>query len=675
MFKFVFRHLALRLGLAVLIIESLFMIAIGVFYYNSFARQIDERQQERLQVASDLITHSNINLSSLVDPEVMSSLVGDEIEDAMLIDRDGNVAFSFRLEYRRVAATTIPFLGSFDFDAETIIFEQFKYEGIPYQVSIQPFVSGATQYILYIRKQVSRSETEKLEMAIQLAIGFGLTIFMTSAIIFWFFSSSVVGRLAELVKVFQTVEGGNLSVRSRYQSRLSPGEEEDEIGVLQRGTNAMIERLETLVNKLEQRVANRTRDLTISVEVSRKVATILNQTELLVQLVEQTKTAFEFYQVSIFEYVTDDEILRLVAASGETGQAMMADGKTFTLSNHGLVPGAAREQQVMISSDILNDPQFFPNPYLPQTRSEAALPIMFGGELIGVLDLQSKQPNRFIESDIELFSAFANQLAVAFRNAALFEDVEAARQKAELADKVKSAFLASTSHELRTPLNAIINLTSFVKRGVVGPIQPRQEEILSLVIESGQNLLSLINDVLDMSKIESGSLKLYPEADVDLKPIIEKACATAHSLLQDKPVQLTSTLPDHLPLLTVDKHRIQQILLNILSNAAKFTDEGEIDLQVEVLDSAVQVSVRDTGSGIADDDIEQVFEKFAQTESGLRQGGGTGLGMPITKSLVEAHGGQIRVDSQLGAGSTFYFTLPINNKTVSANEVEKERIL
>jgi len=674
MFKIFSRSLAFRLGLSVVIIETLFMIGIGLVYFNNFAYQIDERQKERLAIASDLIVNNKINLSSLVDHDVMSALVGDEITDAMLIDTEGIVAFSLDPAYRRVPVSTIPFVPTLNFEADAIIYDDFVREGTPYLASMQPVkvaIGVEAKYVLYIREQVSQAEVEKREVALQLATGFSLTVVMTSLAIYLFFRMDILGRLDELVQVFRVVEGGDLSARSKLKIRA--GGLEDEISLLQNGTNTMIARLETLVNSLEQRVADRTRDLTISAQISHKVTTILNQAELLTEMVEQTKSAFGFYQVSIFEYIPSTEELHLVAASGDIGNWMKQEHKTFALSDRGLVPTAGMTKKIQISNNILTDPNHRPNVYLPNTHSEATVPIVFGGELIGVLDLQSEEANRFVESDVELFSAFANQLATAFRNARLFEEVEQARQKAELADKAKSAFLASTSHELRTPLNAIINLTSFVKRGIVGPIQPRQEEILSLVMQSGQNLLALINDVLDMSKIESGSLKLYFEDEVDLHPIIDTTCATAQSLLQDKPVKIITQIPDNLPTLKADKHRVEQILLNILSNACKFTDVGEIIIHAEIVDNAIQIAVRDTGAGIAPEDMKYVFEKFAQTESGLRQGGGTGLGMPITKNLVEAHGGQIWLESQVGVGTVFYFTLPIQT-VVMTNHIEKESI-
>jgi signal transduction histidine kinase len=237
-------------------------------------------------------------------------------------------------------------------------------------------------------------------------------------------------------------------------------------------------------------------------------------------------------------------------------------------------------------------------------------------------------------------------------------ETDAARKQAERSDKVKSAFLASMSHELRTPLNAIINFTEFVAAGDTGPVNDEQKELLDEVIGSGKHLLNLINDVLDMSKIEAGSLNLFIEDNIDLKAILENGLSTCRRLVKDG-VELHSTIAPDLPSVRGDRQRLLQVLLNILSNACKFTDQGEIKLNAVVNKGEIVVSVTDTGPGIAPADQAAVFEAFKQTTVGLRQGRGTGLGMPIARSLVEAHGGRLWLESTPGTGSTFYFALPV----------------
>ncbi len=249
-------------------------------------------------------------------------------------------------------------------------------------------------------------------------------------------------------------------------------------------------------------------------------------------------------------------------------------------------------------------------------------------------------------------------------------ETQAAREEAERASQVKSAFLASMSHELRTPLNSIINFSKFVVKGVMGPINERQEETLNKVVNSSKHLLQLINDVLDMSKIESGSLNLFVEKEVDVGDILQTVAATASSMLDDKPVELQLDITEPLPRITGDKKRIMQIMLNVVSNACKFTQEGHVRIMAQQQNGSLRLAVEDTGPGIAPEDSELVFEAFKQTSTGLRQGSGTGLGLPISRSLAEAHGGRMWFDSVPGQGSTFYVSLPVQSETLQPVTIE-----
>ncbi len=238
---------------------------------------------------------------------------------------------------------------------------------------------------------------------------------------------------------------------------------------------------------------------------------------------------------------------------------------------------------------------------------------------------------------------------------------EEARERAERSDQVKSAFLASMSHELRTPLNAIINYTKFVNKGTMGPVTPEQVETLDEVIDSAKHLLNLINDVLDMSKIEAGSMTLFIEDNVDLKAILTSAFHTAKVLATEKGLDVRLTMPEDLPLLRGDRQRILQAVLNVVSNAVKFTETGSVNIDAKQDAGDVLIVVRDTGPGIPLEDQAGVFEAFKQTKTGLRQTGGTGLGMPITRSLIEAHGGTVTLLSTEGQGTTFTLRIPIKS--------------
>ncbi|MBN2470030.1 MAG: HAMP domain-containing protein [Anaerolineae bacterium] len=258
------------------------------------------------------------------------------------------------------------------------------------------------------------------------------------------------------------------------------------------------------------------------------------------------------------------------------------------------------------------------------------------------------------------------QLAVAFNemaNAIQQREIslEAALEQAERADRTKSMFLASMSHELRTPLNAIINLTKFVAQGMYGEINAEQEQILYQVAGSGKHLLNLINDVLDISKIEAESLELFVEEGLHIDEIIKSIVETSRGLLLERPITLHSEIVPGLPTLTGDEQRIRQIVLNLLSNACKFTEEGEIVVRAYREADELLVEVQDTGPGIDPKEQEAIFEVFRQAKVRGRKAEGTGLGLPISRRLAEAHGGRLWVQSTLGQGATFYVALPINS--------------
>lgn len=245
-------------------------------------------------------------------------------------------------------------------------------------------------------------------------------------------------------------------------------------------------------------------------------------------------------------------------------------------------------------------------------------------------------------------------------------ELQIAWEQARKADLIKSQFLASMSHELRTPLNAILNFTEFVIMGLLGPINERQKSLLQKSFDSGKHLLSLINDVLDMTKIEAGMMRLFIENDIDLMPELENVAAAARSFLGDKPVALVLDIDANLPRIVGDRRRIRQILLNLLSNATKFTQEGTITFSVKRRGDNMVFAVIDTGPGIPPEEIDIIFEPFRQAEKSMQQTIGTGLGLPISKRLAEAHGGIIWVESQPDDGSAFYLQLPVKSTELLA---------
>ncbi|PJF29091.1 MAG: hypothetical protein CUN52_10160 [Phototrophicales bacterium] len=238
------------------------------------------------------------------------------------------------------------------------------------------------------------------------------------------------------------------------------------------------------------------------------------------------------------------------------------------------------------------------------------------------------------------------------------KELEIARQQAEDANKIKSQFLANMSHELRTPLNAILNFTAFVADGVMGEVNAEQEEALRQSISSGKHLLSLINDILDVTKIEAGLMDLFIQS-VDLNEILNGVVGIGKGLSKDKPIELIVDIQDHLPHTYGDKRRLRQVFLNIVSNAFKFTPQGSVTIHAHATDTHLHVYVKDTGIGIAPQHQSLVFESFKQAQNDTLDTVGTGLGMPISKYFVESHNGRMWFETEVGKGTTFFVELPI----------------
>jgi signal transduction histidine kinase len=286
------------------------------------------------------------------------------------------------------------------------------------------------------------------------------------------------------------------------------------------------------------------------------------------------------------------------------------------------------------------------------------VPITHRSQVIGAITMQSAQPMRFTQADLNALQTIADQLANAISNAHLYEQAQAAQAVAEGANRLKSQFLANMSHELRTPLNAIINFAHLLSIGAEGSLNAGQADLLNRIGDAGRHLLGLINDILDLAKIEAGRMELYRE-EFALSELLDSVMATAASLVRGKPIELRKELDGALPPVYADRTRIRQVLLNLLSNAVKFSEKGQITLRAWADESWVTVSVQDTGIGIAPEDLSKAFAEFVQLDGDLtRRVGGTGLGLPISKHFVEMHGGEMWATSQAGVGSIFYFTLP-----------------
>ncbi len=287
-----------------------------------------------------------------------------------------------------------------------------------------------------------------------------------------------------------------------------------------------------------------------------------------------------------------------------------------------------------------------------------------GDRVIGVLDVQATQRHAFTETVVQVLQLMADQLAIAVESARAYDLSRRALEELRRADELKTQFLANMSHELRTPLNSIIGFSRIILKGIDGPITDQQRQDLEAIYNAGQHLLGLINDILDLSKIEAGKMELVFE-EVDVAQILESVLATIRGLIKGKPIQLQTDIQTPLPTVYADAKRVRQILLNVLSNAAKFTQKGYIKVSAQAQTTKtggreLLLVVEDTGPGIPKEAQERLFTPFFQADAAItRAVGGTGLGLAITRHLVEMHGGRIWIESEEGKGTKVFITFPV----------------
>jgi GAF domain-containing protein/response regulator RpfG family c-di-GMP phosphodiesterase len=593
---------------------------------------------------------------------------------------------------------------------------------------------------------------------------------------------------------------------------------------------------ERLYDQAERRAAQ----LQTSAQVSQFASSVLDLDILLPRLVDLIKSAFNYDHVQIFLMDREDRYAMLRASTGDAGRQLLAINHKLERGSASVIGTVTAENRPVVAADTgMADVIHKPNPYLPHTRSEMALPLVIKGKVVGALDVQSNQPNTFTDEDVAVLTTLAAQISVAIDNARLFEQAErrasdmsllfavttaaasaeslsdalqnvandlrdslnalsigiflpveyvdevnnnrlvtmraaaaagyhlplstiveirvgdptnviglaaeitrsriinrisdeslyiplvASAQSAVIVpltsagqivglitmenaqpyaynhetltllqtmggtltaliqnqqllerlqqtneqlleiDRLKSEFLANMSHELRTPLNSIIGFSRVILKGIDGPLTEMQEQDLTTIYNSGQHLLNLINDILDQAKIAAGKMEIKPDY-FDIKPVVEGVRSIGIGLVKDKPIEIKIDIESGLPHVYGDEFRTRQVLLNLLSNAAKFTQQGSITVSVyrsqhsQTHQPVIRVDVADTGIGIGEKDIPLLFEAFRQIDSSLtRTAGGTGLGLPISKSLIEMQGGEMFVSSKVNVGSIFSVTIPL----------------
>jgi GAF domain-containing protein/DNA-binding response OmpR family regulator len=409
--------------------------------------------------------------------------------------------------------------------------------------------------------------------------------------------------------------------------------------------------------QLYQEVSHALNDLNLLHKIAMTVASAATLPEAVQRVVESVHAVHRAH-VTLLLVDRDTGDLVVGAAVGYAGDL----SKFRVKAGQGITGWVARSGRPALVPDTAADRRFIPGSSAETIRSELAVPLIAGSEVVGVLNLESTQTDAFDEADLQLLTTLSGSLATIISNLRLLDEVRAANARLQEMDRLKSQFLANVSHELRTPLNSIIGFSEVLIDGLAGALSAEQLDFVNSIHASGQHLLTLINDVLDLSKIQAGKMK------VDCRPIdprvtAEEACSVIAPLLIKAGQSLTRALEPDLPLVSADAFRFKQVLINLLSNAHKFSPAGSrITLAARRVDSYIHFSVIDQGDGIRPEDHERVFQEFFQIDGdGLREREGTGLGLPITRRLVEMQGGRIWIESEgaPGQGAAFHFSLPV----------------
>jgi signal transduction histidine kinase len=473
-------------------------------------------------------------------------------------------------------------------------------------------------------------------------------------------------RLVTPIRALQ--DGARQLERSNFDHRIKV-QSSDEIGEVAQQFNRMADQLQNSYEQLEQKVDERTRDLAQSnselkalEEIGRAVISSLDIEAVLTTIVTRAVELSRADAGAMYDFDANRRMFHLAkahASDGDYREAVIVDSIKLDESVLGL---AAMQKQPISIPDVTyssGDP-FEKKALAAGFKSMLVVPLLKQDEILGALVLQRRNPEEFTRGMISLMQTFADQSVLAMSNARLFREVEQKGRELALASEHKSQFFANMSHELRTPLNAVLGFAELLADGLYGTLPERATEILELIRADGKHLLGLINDVLDLSKIEAGELTLALE-DYSVESIVHAVVASTSSLAGAKGLNVITALDENLPVGHGDERRLTQVLINLVGNAIKFTETGSIGIGVKAVDGQFNIAVSDTGPGIAPEDRERIFEEFHQVDdSSTRKKGGTGLGLSISRRLIELHGGRIDLDSTLGVGSTFRVIVPVS---------------
>jgi signal transduction histidine kinase len=486
-----------------------------------------------------------------------------------------------------------------------------------------------------------------------LALGMGLAIL----------AGMLLAR--NLVAPIKTLQAGARQLESDFSHRIDVTTG-DEIEELARQFNRMARQIQESYGRLEQKVAERTRDLAKSnielkalEEIGRAVASSLDMKAVMATILARAIAVSHAEAGAIYRYDPSRSTIDLAEGSG-LKEPVLDAARTAPIRVGASGLGMSRKSRDVVLVPDLSERPTFPHQALMLAagfRSALFVPLVGQDELLGALVLFRRQAGDF--PALDFMQTFADQSVLALNNARLFHEVEQKGHELSVASEHKSQFLANMSHELRTPLNAVLGYAELLADGLYGDMPDKAVEVLERIQSNGKQLLGLINDVLDISKIEAGQLTLSLD-DYSVENMVQAVVTATESLARPKGIDLKTDIPAQLPMGRGDERRLTQVLTNLVSNAIKFTDTGYVEVGVRAADDAFRIAVKDTGPGIAEKDQAKIFEEFQQVDnSSTRNKGGTGLGLSISRRLVRMHGGRIDLHSTLGVGSTFTIIVPV----------------
>ena len=490
-----------------------------------------------------------------------------------------------------------------------------------------------------------------------IVIGFALGSVLLALSLGYVISWSLIEPMKEIEARLQRIAAGDFTQRVHVVNR-------DELGALAANVNIASEELARLYRQIQ----DQTRDLKRSIEelqalgdVAQAVNSTLNLEQVLATIVAKAAELSEAEAGAVYVVGQESRQFHLRAIYG------ISDALIKAIERQGIGGGetplgqAADRREPLQIADLRDEAAFALHDATLEADYRAILivPLLREDRVLGALVVRRKEPGLFPQYTVDLLQTFAAQSVFAIQNARLFGELEEKSRELEVASRHKSQFLANMSHELRTPLNSVLGFSEMLADGIYGALPERASAALGKIQANGRHLLNLINDVLDLSKIEAGQLTLSPN-DYVMGQIVQSVVASTETQARTKGISLVAAIADGLPVGFGDERRLTQVLLNLMSNAVKFTDQGSVTIAASSSHGMFEVSVRDTGPGIATGEHARIFEEFQQVDnSSTREKGGTGLGLAIAKRIVELHGGRISLESAPGAGSTFRVALPV----------------